>query len=343
MGGPGDSRLAYDGACPPASGGSHEMRAASLDGGNSPGGSGSSDDISDESGYEYGAELSTLIIKQARPGVKYTRTIPTHLHQYNAQRYSEDHKLEKYWAQRYRLWSRFDEGICMDDESWYSVTPELVAIGMAERLKGVKHDVLVDAFSGAGGNTIQFALIPTVKTVIAIDIDPVKLAIAKHNASVYGVASKIEYILGDFTQLLPHIEADCVFLSPPWGGPGYNTAPYFDLHDMQLGSGNTFVDGVSLFHETRKYVTSNIMYYLPKNVLAQQLTDLAESGETVEVESNILTQKVRAVTAYYGDFVAASQNKKRKLPNLQDVPDSLLNNAKKRVRQDDGSSRNKKR
>lgn len=29
----------------------------------------------------------------------------------------------KYWAQRYRYFSRFDDGIALDAESWYSVTP----------------------------------------------------------------------------------------------------------------------------------------------------------------------------------------------------------------------------
>lgn len=37
------------------------------------------------------------------------------------------------WAQRYRLFSLFDEGCQMDLEGWYSVTPELVAAQIAER------------------------------------------------------------------------------------------------------------------------------------------------------------------------------------------------------------------
>lgn len=36
-------------------------------------------------------------------------------------------EIAKYWAQRYRLFSRFDEGIQLDRESWYSVTPEKIA------------------------------------------------------------------------------------------------------------------------------------------------------------------------------------------------------------------------
>lgn len=58
--------------------------------------------------------------------------------------------------------------------------------------------------------------------VIAIDIDPVKVEMAKHNAAVYGVADKIQFIVGDFFEIGPTLSADMVFLSPPWGGPKYS-------------------------------------------------------------------------------------------------------------------------
>lgn len=49
---------------------------------------------------------------------------------------------------------RFDEGIKLDRESWFSVTPENVAWHIANKCI---YEVVVDAFCGAGGNTIQFA------------------------------------------------------------------------------------------------------------------------------------------------------------------------------------------
>lgn len=69
-------------------------------------------------------------------------------------------------------------------------------------------------------------------SVIAIDIDPVKIELARHNASVYGVEDRIEFIIGDYMQLAPHLKADVVFLSPPWGGPEYLNAEVFDLETM---------------------------------------------------------------------------------------------------------------
>ena len=41
---------------------------------------------------------------------------------------------DKYWAQRRRLFSRFDNGAMLDSEGWYSVTPEVIADHVAKRL-----------------------------------------------------------------------------------------------------------------------------------------------------------------------------------------------------------------
>lgn len=35
---------------------------------------------------------------------------------------------KKYWYQRYRLFSRFDEDVRMDEEGWYSATPEQLSV-----------------------------------------------------------------------------------------------------------------------------------------------------------------------------------------------------------------------
>ena len=62
--------------------------------------------------------------------------------------------IAKYWNQRYSLFSLFDSGIKMDEEGWFSVTPEPIAKHHASR---VGSGVLIDCFTGVGGNTIQFA------------------------------------------------------------------------------------------------------------------------------------------------------------------------------------------
>ncbi|CAO3629444.1 unnamed protein product [Cunninghamella blakesleeana] len=110
-------------------------------------------------------------------------------------------EIEKYYYQRYFYFSKYDEGILMDYEGWFSVTPEAIAKHIAQRCKS---NIIIDAFCGCGGNTIQFAL--ECDRVIAIDIDPVKLMCAKYNAKIYGVEDKIEFILGSFYDLAPSLK-----------------------------------------------------------------------------------------------------------------------------------------
>lgn len=63
--------------------------------------------------------------------------------------------VEKYWLQRFNLFSKYDEGIKMDEEGWFSVTPEEIASRQADRCYGGV--VVIDGFAGVGGNAIQFA------------------------------------------------------------------------------------------------------------------------------------------------------------------------------------------
>ena len=51
---------------------------------------------------------------------------------------------------------------------------------------------------------LQFAM--TCDHVIAIDLDPVRLMCAAHNAVVYGVRDKIDFICGDFFTLAPFLK-----------------------------------------------------------------------------------------------------------------------------------------
>jgi trimethylguanosine synthase len=61
----------------------------------------------------------------------------------------------KYWAHRHSLFSLYDRGVRMDAEGWYSATPEAIAAAQAAR--AAPAGLVVDAFAGVGGNSIQFA------------------------------------------------------------------------------------------------------------------------------------------------------------------------------------------
>ncbi|RKP39838.1 RNA cap guanine-N2 methyltransferase-domain-containing protein [Dimargaris cristalligena] len=204
-------------------------------------------------------------------------------------------KLVKYWFQRYDLFSRFDEGVWIDEEGWYSVTPEAIAKDTAERCKC---DIIIDAFCGVGGNSIQFA--KTCNKVIAIDINKQRLDCAKHNAEIYGVADKIEFIHGDFMELIPQLKADAVFLSPPWGGPEYADCEVFDLETMIP------MNGLHLYNETRK-ITENIAYFLPRHCDPDLIGKL-DPAHIVEIEQNYLSSALKSITAYFGKLAVASAN-----------------------------------
>lgn len=216
-----------------------------------------------------------------------------------------DKKLTKYWFQRYNLFSRYDEGIQMDDEAWYSVTPEKIALHIAKRFDeslGTGHKVIVDAFCGVGGNLIQFALHSPYNRVIGIDINPERIKMAKHNATIYGVQNQCEFILGDFTQIIHMLayKVDAVFLSPPWGGIDYQSIDKYTLDHMTP-------NGYEIVRLCRQYLTENIALFLPRNIDLEQISKklLSKKYPLFESESNMVGNKTKTITVYFGELTTA--------------------------------------
>ncbi|GFH44164.1 hypothetical protein CTEN210_00638 [Chaetoceros tenuissimus] len=175
--------------------------------------------------------------------------------------YDKQDVPDKYWAQRKRLFSKYDSGIELDNESWYSVTPEAIATHIAKRISRLgkkKTDLVVlDPFCGVGGNGIAFSLHSDISLVVCVDVDKNKLKMAANNASKYGVdPSKILFIHDNACGVLQQYQdgalrkekdnsskmveseehcgyristgidalpstIDHIFLSPPWGGISY--------------------------------------------------------------------------------------------------------------------------
>ncbi|KDR80976.1 hypothetical protein GALMADRAFT_264915 [Galerina marginata CBS 339.88] len=217
--------------------------------------------------------------------------------------------LQKYFSQRRRFFSLYSTppGCLLDEEGWYSVTPELLADQIAERCRC---DTILDAFCGVGGNAIAFA--KTCQRVIALDTSPIRLALARHNAQIYGVADRIEFILTDYISFVKSYlsvppssksiaknaqearKIDVVFLSPPWGGPSYLSGSIDDLsepppsvngkapippstptpeHPSYSLSFIQPIHGAELFDLTRK-ITTNVAYYLPRNTRLDEISAL---------------------------------------------------------------------
>ncbi|KAG9145040.1 hypothetical protein Leryth_018332, partial [Lithospermum erythrorhizon] len=200
--------------------------------------------------------------------------------------------VKKYWVQRYELFSKYDEGIKMDEEGWFSVTPEAIAARQAQRCSG---GVVIDGFTGVGGNAIQFASM--CHHVIAIDIDPKRVALALGNATVYGVEDYIDFVVGDFFQLAQTLKGDKVFLSPPWGGPSYTKEENFTLDLLKP------CDGYKLF-QVAQTISPNIIMFLPKNIELDQVEELSWLSSPpldMEIEEHLFNGKSKAITAYFGD------------------------------------------
>lgn len=68
--------------------------------------------------------------------------------------YFADDEVNEDFGQRTRFFTLYHEGCLLDEEGWYSVTPERIANQIAERCRC---DTVVDAFCGVGGNAIAFA------------------------------------------------------------------------------------------------------------------------------------------------------------------------------------------
>ncbi|KAK5133058.1 hypothetical protein LTR08_008263 [Meristemomyces frigidus] len=213
-------------------------------------------------------------------------------------------EISKYWHQRYEIFSKYDEGIWMTDDAWFGVTPEPVARKIAQDIANApkSKNILIDAFAGAGGNTIAFALSGRWNQIFAIEKDPKALACAKHNAEVYGVAKKIWWIEGDSFTVLPKrlkqsAKNAVVFGSPPWGGPTYTDFEVFDLAVMQPYS-------LQQLHDAFSAVSSEVILYLPRTSDLQQLAKYAKKGEKLKVAHYCMRGASKAMCVFMGTFEA---------------------------------------
>ncbi|KAK2742277.1 hypothetical protein FQN55_007946 [Onygenales sp. PD_40] len=227
---------------------------------------------------------------------------PSGVHHYNS-RAEVPGDIQNYWSQRYKLFSKYDEGIWLTDGAWYGVTPEPVANKIAQHMADTApkdRSILVDAFAGAGGNTIAFALSGRWKRVYAIEKDPAVLQCAKHNAKVYGVEDKITWFEGDCMEILKDqlsvlSKYSVVFASPPWGGPGYRSDEIFDLSTMQPYSLNALYSVFSAF-------TKHMVLFLPRTSDLRQLASIVEDGQKSYVVHYCMDGASKALCIFTGDF-----------------------------------------
>lgn len=103
-------------------------------------------------------------------------------------------------------------GVLVDEEGRMSLTPEVLALAIADRVTG---KTVLDAGCGVGGNAIAFARRGC--SVIAVDLNAERLEMARHNARIYDVANRIVFVHGDALEVAESSKADVLFVDPPWG------------------------------------------------------------------------------------------------------------------------------
>ena len=204
-----------------------------------------------------------------------------------------------FFYKRYYYYSKYDKGIKMDYESWYSVTPESIAKYIALLTRG---KVIIDGFCGSGGNVIQFSKYG--KKVFAIDIDKNKIDICKNNCNVYECENNIEFILDDYLNMKGKIKADFVFLSPPWGGLKYKNSNVYSIKKFMQPN---IIDIIRVSLNVAKF----ILFYVPRNLDLNELIDLVSfvkneieinSGNKLSFDVRILysNQKIKTLLIIFG-------------------------------------------
>lgn len=219
-----------------------------------------------------------------------TFTAPQRPQKHSPKAQERDANLHKYWLQRYSYFSKLDEGILIDREGWYSVTPEVIASHIASWVP--RKATVLDGFCGVAGNSIAFARRGC--RVTAVELDRSRLRLAINNSRVYHTC--IKFVHGDYCQQVLNSTYDVVFLSPPWGGPSYQSKDVFRLADIQLTSDGQTVDGFEIFRLARA-ASPNVIYFLPRNT---SILDIASLAPKFYLEQHWLDGKFKAITVYTG-------------------------------------------
>ena len=112
-------------------------------------------------------------------------------------------------------WPEFGDDIVIDDQMYYSITPEETAKKIALHCKNrTDYTILLDGFCGVGGNIIQFAVQNENAFIVGVDSCFERVRSASKIARIYGVEHRCDFICGDFLRVAPSlmIKPDIVFL-----------------------------------------------------------------------------------------------------------------------------------
>ncbi|KAI5969474.1 tgs1 [Candida margitis] len=268
--------------------------------------------------------------------------------------YTLPSSVQKFWSRRYELFTKYDEGIYLSAELWYSVTPETIAKYIAQlfvKILPPEANYGLDVCCGGGGNMIQFAQF--FDSVGGIEINGTNLYCAEHNAEVYGVQDKTWTVQADWRQITqlqenhevnydwipqhvresrkdvpPNRIFDFIFSSPPWGGTNYDRNE-FNLYAMQPFN-------ITELLQTMTRYSDNVGLFLPKSSSLMQLSLATKEvyGDYKKCRAVYINSKGRciALLALFGDCFTA------KFDELDDISEeALIGTTPEATAQDDRS------
>ena len=138
----------------------------------------------------------------------------------------------------------------LDEEAAYSVSNDISAKKVADYFVSKlrrKNLSIIDATACVGGNTMAFAKHIAFREVLALEIDPEKVKMLKHNLKQGLTPSEIQkttVIHGDCLEEITKLNFShdvVVFADPPWGGRSYKFQAAPDVHLRGKGSLDDFL------------------------------------------------------------------------------------------------------
>ena len=178
--------------------------------------------------------------------------------------------------------------------------------------------LVADAMAGCGGNVIQMALV--FPEVFGIEISARRCGMAAHNAAVYGVQARTNFLCCDFFAAAPRLMADAIFVSPPWGGPAYGLCDTFDVLASMIDGQRSIRELLDVCMEAvdRTWASARslprsssagdddrpasgrgvVSLFLPRNTDLQQLASIVPDGALWNVERNFVNGKLKGITLY---------------------------------------------
>lgn len=184
---------------------------------------------------------------------------------------------------------KFGKEYSANDDTYHMGIHYLLGNAIAKRFYG--HKICLDTCLGAG--FMALALAKHVNKVIGVDINPLHLEQAKHNAGLALIEEKIEFILGDALKIIRTIiEIDSGFLDPDWARIGDNKENHTPKLSQMVPPANVLLEEV--FKKTK-----NVCLRLPKEFNLENLRGFPEH----EIESVYLDDKLKFYCIYFGDLI----------------------------------------